>query len=189
MEEVSDPHEQSERLPSRLSQHIMRAEFASFQEYFYTATKGNDKFEVSGNLRHGDKAVGNPETDLLRIPGSTDYVAVELVHALEDYIHLPPRREPNSPSMRYGDFYCVYGEKDGKFIFQGAGIIHRDSSWRQNDSSLKLVFDSQDSLEAFMQLMEEGPAEALAGVTREIYPAVSERVLYFKKMDWKIDYE
>lgn len=155
---------------SSLSQHVTRAEFGSFQEYFYIANKENGRFGV----REG-QAAGDSETDLVEIPDSRSPVP-ELVRVLEGYFHLPPRRDPNSSSMSYGDLYCVYGEKNGKFIFQGAGLIHRDRLGRQNDSSLKLVFGSRESLEEFVQRMEESPAEALAAITREIYPAVSEKV-------------
>lgn len=155
---------------SRLSMHVACAEFASFQEYFHTATKENERFEV----RKDQEA--DPETDLVRIPGSPGFEAAELVHALEDYFHLPPRTDPGRSSMSYGDLYSVYGEKNGKFIFQGAGPIHRDDRGRENDSSLKLVFDSREPLEEFVQWMEESPAEALAAITKEIYPVVSERV-------------
>lgn len=174
MAEASLPEQEivaPEARTSRLSQHVMRAEFGSFQEYFYIVTKENGRFEVQDKRWESEK--GDSETDLVSIPYPDP---AELVYALEGYFNLPPRRDRNSPSMSYGDLYCVYGEKNGKFIFQGAGIIHRDRSGRQNYNSLKLVFDSREPLEEFVQWMEEQPAEALAGVTKEIYPVVSERV-------------
>lgn len=162
---------------SRLTPHITRAEFSSFQEYFYTAIKENGELRISENLRFSEgKGRSDPETDFVRIPGSQGFTAVELIHAFEDYFHLPPRRDRNAPSMSYGDLYCIYGEQNGKFIFQGAGVIHRDSSGRQNDSSFKLVFDSQEPLKEFVQWMEESPGGALNAVTKEVHPAVSERV-------------
>lgn len=155
-----DAEESSESHADRLLNHVKTAEFDSFQQYSYKATKAEKGFQVEKlDARERGRTIESDDlvdfvTGRERISGYAPHVR----HTLEDLFEAPEAsRAPNT-------LLCVNGERGGASIIQGAGVIEYDYGGRQNSSCFKIVFDSREALQDLLQWLQKNPNEALAAV-------------------------
>lgn len=77
------------------------------------------------------------------------------------------------------ELYCVVGKrKSGEVIMQGGGLLHSDRSGRINSSSFKLVFNSEDDANEYINWLVTDPKDAYGPVLRRAIGRYDEQGKY-----------
>ena len=166
--EKADQNETPEQKADRLLKSIIRAEFDSFQEYGYISTRSNKGFNcIKQNFRVSDL---DREYDIIKYSpnfskfSKTRSVLIGLTIAQL----IDPALVGSDRLKSVGDLLCVIDVINGKTIVQGGGQIHPDQSERQggNPSSFKLVFDTKDAADEYINWLQTSPNIALNTVLK-----------------------
>lgn len=175
--------ETPEQKAERLLRNVTKAEFDSFQEYSFTAVRSGNGFISVRNkneIRRDDGGVyeGSGDYELNREDDIVPYVKDFLdrrMHARSCWVPLSAARliDPNFVTERggeldtkWGELYCIVGKKAGKVVIQGGGKLHSDFAHRPNFSSFKLVFDSDDAANEYINWLVSDPKDAYGPVLK-----------------------
>lgn len=160
----------------RLLRNVIRAEFASHQEYSFVSNRSEKGFvSVKAGLVNSSS---HPE----------DYKASDLVDSkfgarawyIPDSIArmIDPSLLTSGLDERLkneGELYCLVGERGGKIIIQGGGVLHSDFAHRPNYSSFKLVFDSEDAANEYINWLQTDPKDAYGTLLRRVTGSYDEQ--------------
>lgn len=166
--ETEAPEEKAERL----LRNVIRAEFASHQEYSFVSNRSGEGFasiraqDYTGPLYPHDSYPENyKDSDLMysEFEKRSWYIPDSIARIID----------PNLLTSGLGErlknrneLYCLVGKKNGDIIIQGGGVLHPDFAHRPNYSSFKLVFDSEDAANEYINWLQADPKVAYGSVLR-----------------------
>lgn len=144
-------------------EHVEEVEFISFQEYAYRARKIDGKMVVR-ELAWEDRQEGSPNDILDYNNPKFSYTegAPRYVDLLKNTFGLPLSQRHFYDTLWH--LFCVVGEKNGKTVVQGGGVIHEEgfpSSHRPTYSSFRIVGGNREGIEKFIDWLQENPNVAL----------------------------
>lgn len=152
-----------------LLEHIIKTEVDSFQEYGYisvksgkgfTATRGNHLGHQYPQETRSDDLVNSDKYKGMMSRASSVTSAFEDEFGLKEGVGLNSLNE----SRREKTLFCLIGTKGSDVIVQGAGKIHPDMVGRPCSTGFKVVFDSQDPANEFLEWLKENPNKALSSI-------------------------
>ena len=153
----------------RLLEHIKKTEIDSFQEYGYKSVKDGAKFvaERGTHLGHqypqetrSDDLVNSDKYKGILTRASSVTTAFEDEFGLKKGVGLNGLNESRSDKT----LFCLKGTKGSDVIVQGAGKIHQDMVGRRCSTDFKVVFDSGEVADEFLDWLKENPNKALGSV-------------------------
>lgn len=189
---IASENETPEQKVERLLKSVTRAEFDSFQEYSYVSVKSGKGFVSTRNkdeIRRDSGGVYegygnyelNREDDIVPYPkelldrsmrARPTLIPIAVARLIDPALVTESWGQPDT---KWGELYCVVGRKEGRIIIQGGGDLNVDLSSRKNSSSFKLVFDSDDAANEYINWLIKDPKDAYGPVLRRAIGSYDEQ--------------